>query len=78
MQPAMKRGPKISPTKYYTVAQTISFLRGGGVGTSETVKKYCRKRRLTGKQIGAKRIWHVLGSSISALRKSFGLEDTQR
>ena len=75
----MKRTHKIDPKTYYTVPQTVAFLREGGVGTPETVKRYCRKgrdgkARLIGKQIGPKKIWLVLGSSIMALRGSWGLD----
>jgi hypothetical protein len=72
---SMKRNRQIDPRKYYTISQTAALLRDGGVNTADTVKRYCRNGKLEGKKKGAKGIWHVLGSSIIALREKWDLED---
>lgn len=72
---SMKHNRQIDPRKHYTVTQTAAFLRDGGVSTAETIKRYCRNGKLQGKKKGAKGAWHVLGSSIIALREEWALED---
>jgi hypothetical protein len=74
MAQSMKRKRKIGPKEYYTIFQTANFLRDG-VKTAETVKRYCRTGKLKGKKTGPKRVWHVLGSSIIALRKDWELDE---
>ena len=65
----------IDPKQHYTIAQTTDLLRDGDVATPETIKRYCRNGKLKGKKKGAKQVWHVLGSSIIALRKKWGLDE---
>jgi hypothetical protein len=65
---------RIDPDKHYTLAETTVFLKDGGVTTTETIKRYCRTGKLKGKKKGAKKTWHVLGSSIEALREEWDLD----
>ena len=44
-----------------------------GVKT-DTVKDYLREGKLEGRQIGPRKEWRVLGKSILAKRKEFGLD----
>jgi hypothetical protein len=75
MAQSMKRKRKIDPKQYYTISQTAIFLRDGGVKTPETVKRYCRSGKLKGKKKGPKKVWYVLGSSVTALRKDWELDE---
>jgi hypothetical protein len=70
----VKRQRRIDPEKHYTLAETAAFLKDGGVTTTETIKRYCRTGKLKGKKKGAKQMWHVLGSSIKALREEWDLD----
>lgn len=76
MKQSVKAQLQIDPKKYYTVSKALDFLHDGDIRTAETVKRYCRNGNLKGKRIGPKKVWHVLGSSIIALRKSWGLDES--
>ena len=71
---SVKRKRRIDLEKHYTLAETAALLKNGGVTTTETIKRYCRSGKLKGKKKGAKQKWHVLGSSIKALRQEWDLD----
>ena len=61
---------KLNTAKWYTPAQAARFL---GI-QPETVKKHCRGRTLTGKQVGPKKQWMILGTEIARKRKEWRLD----
>jgi hypothetical protein len=61
---------KIIPTKWYDARTAAGLLKV----TEETVKRHCRQGKLEGKQVGFKKQWHVLGSSIETLRKGLNMD----
>lgn len=66
----MEKG--IDPECWYTARETSDLL--GNEVTEATVKEYCKKRTLKCKRVGPKRRWMVIGASILALRKKWGLD----
>lgn len=64
----MKR--KIDPDRWYTAREAAPFL---GV-TELTVKEYCRKEIIKGKQRGARKTWHVQGREIIRRQKALNLD----
>ena len=61
----------IEPKKWYSAAGAAPLL----MVTQETVKAYCRQGTLKAKQVGPKKIWHVLGKSILKLREQWKIDD---
>jgi len=61
----------IDPKKWYSTAEAAPLL----AVTSETVKGYCRQGTLRAKQVGPKKVWFVLGQSISKLRHQWRVDD---
>jgi hypothetical protein len=61
----------IDSAKWYPASQAAVIL----AVTTETVKKYCRRQVLKGKQVGPKKMWHVWGSSISRLRQQWRIDE---
>jgi hypothetical protein len=57
---------------WYTARQTVDQL--GGQVTEGTVKEYCIKGTLKAKKVGPKNRWMILGSSINALWRKWGLD----
>lgn len=67
----MKPRHRPDPARWYTAREVTSFL---GV-TELTVTAQCRSKRLTGRKIGPKKRWHVLGREIQRKMKEWGLLD---
>jgi len=63
---------KIDPTTWYPARKAADFLEV----TEDTVKSHCREGELKNEaqKRGAKKKWHVRGSSIIALRKKWRLD----
>ena len=59
----------IDDDKLYSARDVARLL---GV-TEPTVTKYCRSRRLKGKQLGPKRRWHVLGADVLRKLREWGV-----
>jgi hypothetical protein len=57
---------------WYTARDTVNLL--DGQVTEATVKDYCRRGTLKGKRQGPRKRWVVVGSSILALRRKWGLD----
>jgi len=62
---------KIDPKKSYSAKEAADFLEV----SEDTVKDYCRRKKLPGKQVGPKKRWHVLGTSILKQRKDWDMDD---
>jgi excisionase family DNA binding protein len=62
---------KIEKTKWYTAREASELLRI----TEDTIKKRCREGSITGKQVGARKQWHIQESEINRVRKEWNLED---
>ena len=62
---------EIEPEKWYSasVASTLMGIR------EATVKKKLREKKIVGKQIGTKKVWHVKGEAILKFRVDWNLED---
>jgi len=65
-------GKSIDPETWYTARQTADLLRREV--TEATVKEYCKKHKLKCKQVGPKKRWMILGSSIIGLSRKWGLD----
>jgi hypothetical protein len=63
-------GKTADPNTWYTAREAADFL---GV-TEATVKDYCRKHKLKCKQVGPKKQWRIVGSSIIRQRREWGLD----
>ena len=60
----------IDPNKFYNSERAAALLRV----KPETVKAYCRKGKLHGKQVGPRSQWMVPGKEIVRLRKEWRLD----
>jgi hypothetical protein len=65
-------GKNVDPEAWYTARQTADLL--GKEVTEATVKEYCKKGTVKCKKVGPKKRWMILGSSITGLRRKWGLD----
>ena len=61
---------RIDPSRWYTTREAESFL---GVGR-DTIKKYCRERKVEARQMGPRREWYIQGRGIQELRVEWGYD----
>ena len=61
---------RIDGKQLYSAREAAQFLEV----TPDTVKSYCRSGKISGKQVGPKKNWMVLGSEIARLRKDWNLD----
>lgn len=64
---------KIDPKKWYNSNETGILLKI----TPETVKAYCRDRKVHSKKVGPKKQWHVQGTEILRLQKEWNLDTNE-
>ena len=57
----------VDPAKLFTVREAADVLSV----TSDTVKAYCRSRRLRARKVGPKRAWLIPGTEIRRLLKEW-------
>lgn len=60
----------INPQQWYTAREAGAYLEI----TAETVKNYCRTKKMRGRQFGPKKEWHVQGSAILSKASEWGLD----
>lgn len=65
----MASSPNISLDQWYTAKEAEGLL---GV-SRDTIKRYLRKGKVDGKQIGPHQEWHIQGQSIQRVRENWGL-----
>lgn len=61
---------RISSDKWYTAREAAALLDV----TEETVKDYCRRDKIKGRQVGPRKQWHVRGTEIERIRKEWNLD----
>lgn len=66
----------IDPHSWYSVGEATAFLKSGSISvTPETVKRYCRKKKLVAKRFGPRQAWMVKGRSLAQLRAKWGIDE---
>lgn len=76
-EPSVQSGA-IKPDKLYSIAEAVELLRGQNVSvTPETVKRYCRTKKVAGTRVGPRGAWMVKGKSLLVLRTEWGLDDLE-
>ena len=58
--------------RWYTAREAADLL--AKEVTEAAIKDYCKKGTVKSKRVGPKKRWMILGSSIIALRKKWGLD----
>ena len=62
--------PTVDPKRWYTAREAGGYLDV----TAETIKVYCRIKKMKAQRFGPKKEWRVLGSEISKKASEWGLD----